>query len=43
MIDSWAFELMVIVTGYFGVIAQASQIIIMNIGAQCYRVGYGLD
>ena len=38
-LDWWAFELLLIICGLFGVLQQSSQIILMNIAGLFYRVG----
>ena len=42
-LDWWIFESMMIICGTFGVLAQSSQIILMNIAGGLVRVGNGLD
>ena len=42
-LDWWIFESMMIISGTFGVLQQASQIILMNIVGGLCRVGNGLD
>jgi Na+-driven multidrug efflux pump len=43
VLDSWVFEALLILSGYFGVEAQASMLVIMNIAGLCYRVATGID
>ena len=41
--DWWVWELMILISGYLGVVEQASCILIMNIVALCYMVAIGFE
>ena len=41
--DWWVWEFMILISGYIGVVQQASCIIIMNIVAFAYMVAMGLE
>ena len=43
VLDWWVWELMMIFSGWLGVIEQATQIILMNITAMAYMAGIGLE
>lgn len=43
MLDQWAWELMVLLSGFFTIYEQAAQIILCSIVGICYMVGMGLD
>ena len=43
VIDQWAWEMLVLLAGFFTVKEQASQIILVTITSFCYMCGLGLD
>ena len=43
VIDQWAWELLILLAGFFTVKEQASQIILVTITSFCYMCGLGLD
>lgn len=43
VIDQWAWELLILLSGFWTVNEQASQIILVTITSICYMCGLGLD
>lgn len=43
IIDQWAWEMLMLLCGYWSIEEQASQIILVTITSICYMCGLGLD